>query len=441
MEKKNFKKIEEKLPDSPGIYLFKKGKKILYVGKATSLRDRVRSYFSSDLMGARGPLIVKMVEEMSSIDFQGTNSVLEALILEAHTIKKFQPIYNSKEKDDKSYNFVVITDEEFPRVLIQRGRELAGGKNKEYGMRNKDSKLKADSYKLRAFFGPFPHGSQLKEALKIIRKIFPFRDKCIPNLKSQISNLKSAPKPCFNRQIELCPGVCTGEVSAKEYGKIINNLELFFSGETQKAIRNLERQMKNEVKSREFEKAQKIKQTIFAINHIQDVALLKSSLTANNYKLKASFRIEAYDIAHISGTSTVGVMVVMEGGELNKNEYRKFIIRGDGEVGVNDAGNLKEVLTRRFNHPDWRIPDLIVVDGGRAQINTAQKVLQEIDKKIPVVSVVKDEKHKPRAVLGSWKVLGNRTREILILNGEAHRFAIAFHKKKRSELFLTKKKK
>src|SRR3989338_4981810 len=156
-----------KLPDNPGVYFFKSGRKILYIGKATSLRDRVRSYFSTSLGDARSSVIVAMIEEAKSISWQKTDSVLEALILEANLIKQYQPKYNTDEKDDKSYNYLVITKEDFPRVLIVRGREL-------------HSPLFAKRYSLNAVFGPFPHGQQLKEALKIVRKIFPFRDKCLP---------------------------------------------------------------------------------------------------------------------------------------------------------------------------------------------------------------------------------------------------------------------
>ncbi|MEX0919332.1 MAG: hypothetical protein WDZ64_01110, partial [Parcubacteria group bacterium] len=153
------------LPDSPGVYFFKKKKaksakggspdlqsefrEILYVGKATSLKDRVKSYFSKDILLTRGTRIVKMLEEATSIQFVETDSVLEALILEANEIKKHQPIYNAREKDDKSYNFVTLTEEDFPQVVITRGSGT---------------------------YGPFPHGSELREALKIIRRIFPYRD-------------------------------------------------------------------------------------------------------------------------------------------------------------------------------------------------------------------------------------------------------------------------
>lgn len=412
---------KNKIPSKPGVYIFKKGKKILYIGKASLLKERVRSYFSSDLFLTRGPRILKMVEEARSLDFKTTGSVLEALILEAFLIKKHQPPYNTKEKDDKSYYYVVITKVDFPRVILVRGKEL-------------DNDQSAQTAR-RFVAGPFPHGSQLREALKIIRKIFPFRDKCSPPIKA-------SPKPCFNRQIGLCPGVCTGEIDKKEYGKQIKNIELFFQGKKERILNNLEKEMKLLAKKKEFEKAGEIKKKIFAINHIRDVSLLKApNQRSGTFKPDNKFRIEAYDIAHTSGQEVVGVMVVMENGELNKNEYRKFKVRGDGKTGIDDTKNLKEILIRRLGHAEWELPNLIVLDGGIAQFNIAQKTLKERNFNIDLVSVVKDEKHKPKEFLGEKSKINKYNKEILLVNNEAHRFAIAFHKKRRGTAFLTKRRK
>ena len=421
MTLEQFKKYN--LPDSPGIYYFLQAKNILYIGKATSIRDRVRSYFGSDLVNTRGEHLVNMVANANKLKFTTTNSVLEALILEAYEIKKHLPPYNSQEKDDRSYNYVVITDEKFPRVLIERGRSLLY-----------ESKHTAGSSKPKNVFGPFPNGTQLKEALKIVRRIFPFRDKCVPFEDASFtkSGKLKAVKPCFNRQIGLCPGVCTGETSAKEYAKIIRNIELFFSGQTDKVRKNFEKEMKEYAKTREFEKAELVKRAIFALDHIRDVSLIKSdplSLAYNISNKKSLFRIEAYDIAHISGSATVGVMVVMENGEFNKNEYRKFKIHANGDkVTVDDTKNLAEVLTRRLGHAEWSLPSLVVIDGGIAQINTARRIFKLRGFDIEIVSVVKDERHKPRDIIGRKILVENRKNEILKINAEAHRFAIAYHR-------------
>ena len=187
MQREDLKKF--KLPEEPGVYLFKKGRKLLYIGKATSLRDRVRSYFSPDLLAGRGSAIVGMVAEADRVSYQKTNSVLEALILEANLIKSHQPPYNVDQKDNKSWNYVVITKEHFPRVLLVRGRELFQNSS---GLRN------------HYMFGPFPHGGQLQEAMGMVRRIFPYRDsKCTPCGEGKNKQCK----PCFNRQIGACPGV------------------------------------------------------------------------------------------------------------------------------------------------------------------------------------------------------------------------------------------
>ena len=169
-------------------------------------------------------------------------------------------------------------------------------------------------------FGPYPNGSAIKEGLKIIRKIFPFRDKCVP-YEYLPSNKVTKARPCFNKQIGLCPGVCSGEISRKEYGEIILNIKFFLEGKKKALIKKLEREMKEYGKKREFEKAGKIKKTLFALNHIQDVALIKKSeneIVERIYAKTTVWRMEAYDIAHISGTNMVGAMAVMEDGEFKK---------------------------------------------------------------------------------------------------------------------------
>ncbi len=449
MKSQDLKKLN--MPDKPGVYFFFKGKDILYIGKATSLKDRVKSYFGKDLFNTRGPLLVDMVTKADSIKWQETDSVLEALILETNLIKKYQPYYNTKEKDDKSFNYVCITrpariatqnvagGEELPKVLIVRGKDLAQKKEK-----------------FSSFFGPFPNGGQLKEALKIIRKIFPFLDE------------KSRNHYEFYKQINLVP-------EKKDLLlKNIKNIKLFFEGKKQKIIKDLEKEMKICAKKHEFEKAGEIKRQIFSLQHINDISLIKNEdLFSNeifrpapfsdyrvgpsdrkishenkslgthdslNYSLGNFFRIEAYDIAHMSGKNMVGVMTVLENGELKKNDYRKFKIRLAEEPariakrGGDDTGALLEVLERRFEHTEWTYPSLIVVDGGKAQINTVKKFQEKYGLAIPIVSVLKDERHKAKNILGDKKYISKNERDILLANAEAHRFAISFHRKLRDSL-------
>ena len=393
-----------KLPDTPGVYFFKRGLKTLYVGKAGSLRDRVRSYFSADVIETRGPRIVDMVAKADRISFQKTDSVLEALLLEAELIKKLEPPYNTEGKDDKSFNYIVITNENFPRVLVVRQKDL-------------NSKLEARSHKLKTIFGPFPHGSLLKEALRIIRKIFPFRDnKCQPNQG----------KPCFNRQIGLCPGVCTGEITKEQYVKTIHRIKLFFGGKKTQILKNLELEMETVARIRNFERAGGIKKTLFALKHIQDISLIKTlnlKLTTFNY------RIEAYDIAHISGKDAVGAMVVIEDGLPKKADYRKFKIRGG--FGNNDSASLKELIDRRLKHDEWLMPGLFVADGGLAQKKVLEEALKTKSLSIPVVAVTKNKRHRPEAILGDQALVKRYRRAILLANAEAHRFALNFHRFRR----------
>jgi len=397
------------LPDSPGVYFFKDAKgAVLYIGKAASLKSRVRSYFREDLLLTRGPKLVSMLGRARRVDFKKTDSVLEALFFEAELIRKYQPKYNTDLKDDKSNSLVVITKEKFPRVLIVRKREL----NTENG------KLPVTSRQ----YGSFPHGMQLREAMKIIRRIFPYRDRCAPEQG----------RPCFNAQIGLCPGMCAGRVLREEYAKTIRNIRLFFEGKKKALLSHLKRDMREYAKNLEFEKADETKRKIFALTHIQDVALMKHSAPALPLEEERGLRIEAYDIAHISGTNVVGVMVVIEDGEARKSEYRKFAIKSF--AGAHDIRALREILARRLAHPEWPYPKLIAVDGGKAQVNAAEKVLAESGVLIPVIGVVKDERHQPREILGNARLRREHERDIVLANSEAHRFAVKYHREKRGEL-------
>lgn len=408
MKKSDLKKF--KLIKDPGVYFFMKGKEILYIGKATNLTDRVKSYFSKDLIEKRGPMILDMVTQATSIKQCKTDSVLEALILESNLIKKHQPKYNTKEKDNKSFNYVCITNEDMPKVLIKRGRNLKMIQEKELSVYKKT-------------FGPFPSGTQLKEAMKIIRRIFPYVDE--QSVKKNNSE--------FYLQLGLSPNIKNREIDVISYRKNIKNLVLFFQGKKKDIIKNLKKEMMYFAKNREFEKANEIKKKIFALNHINDIALIKSDTVDSH---SSNYRIEAYDVAHMSGKNMVGVMVVLENQELNKKEYKKFIIK---TVGVaNDPKSLSEVLERRFSHEEWRSPDLIVVDGGMIQMNAVNKVLSKLRFKIPIVSVLKDERHKAKAILGDNKIIEKNKKNILLANTESHRFAIAFHKQRRRKSFIFK---
>lgn len=383
-----FKKI--KIEESPGVYFFQKGKEILYIGKATSLKERVRSYFSADLIKTRGMLLVDMVAKADRIKFQKTNSVLEALLLETELIKKNHPYYNTKEKDDKSYAYIEITEDEFSVVKVVRGKDI-----KNFNPDN--------------FYGPFLSTVQLRAALKIVRRLFPYRDdKCVIGKN----------KPCFNYTIGLCPGTCIDKISAKEYKKQIEKIKLFLAGDTEKVLKILQKEMASLAKEKEFEKASLVRNKIYALNHINDISLINRESAENDV------RIEAYDIAHMAGKNMIGVMVVMLNGQFLKHEYKKFIIRGQDNV--DDGRALFEVLSRRFKHDEWGMPQLLVTDGNNVQLGIAQKFFKDS------VSIVKDNRHKAREILNGelLKEKNIKEEDIIKINAEAHRFAIGFFREK-----------
>jgi excinuclease ABC subunit C len=424
------------IPDKPGVYFFKKGRETLYIGKATSLRSRTRSYFAADLIATRGPTIVDMVFKSSNIAWQETDSVLEALLLEAELIKKYQPYYNVQEKDDKSFNCVVITREDFPKVLVVRKRELLGEMNSKNNLvKKKPARLNSRSGGYQAIYGPFTNGMQLREALKIIRRIFPFIDAQSAKKDNEL----------FYHQLGLSPNTHSDDAK-KVYEETIRNLKLFFSGKKKEVIRNMKGEMKHVAAEHQFEHAAAIRNRVFALEHINDISLLKAdptvSLEKKYFSPSSTFRIEAYDIAHMSGKNMVGVMTVVEDGEVAKHEYKKFIIRTQGSLartvtrGGNDTGALEEVLARRFRHTEWGLPSLVVVDGSTAQLNVAKRVLDRYQFTIPIIAVIKDERHKARAIMGDESLIKTHKKSILLSNSEAHRFGIAFHKKKRGANFL-----
>src|SRR3989344_3488429 len=409
------------MPDAPGVYFFLgKNKKVLYIGKATSLRDRTRSYFAGALAEVRSPLIATMVAQAATIDWRATDSVLEALLLEASLIKTYKPKANTDLKDDKSFNYVVITKEGFPRVLVIRGRGLvqknSSLRRDKHDPNSSDKNLFVPAYT----FGPFPHGLQLREAMKLIRKIFPYRDTCKPGQK----------KPCFNAQIGLCPGVCSGAIAKQEYRRNIRHIVLLFEGKKKQLLKALNKEMRAAAMAEEFEQAQELQRQLYALQHIQDVSLIKEEFKTRTSDVLVC-RIEAYDIAHLRGSAAVGVVVVVEEGEANKNQYRKFKIKS-AKAG-DDPGALKEILSRRLGHDEWPLPRIVVGDGSAAQINAAQNILAEYGMAIPVVGVVKDEKHRPKNILGLQGVSGDSSRalsrDILLANVEAHRFAVGYHRK------------
>ena len=422
MKGQMLKQKVNQLPLEPGVYIFRnKLEKILYIGKATNLRSRVQSYFRGT--ETRGH-IESMMPSVFDVDFKQTDSVLEALILESNLIKKHQPKYNIDLKDDKSFSYFVITKEIFPRVIIMRATDLDF------------EKLEAKSYKLKAIYGPYTSKKQMEIALKIIRKIFPFH-----------SNNQKTEKGCLDYQIGLCPGPYAGAISKEDYKKNIRGIRMILEGKMKRLVTTLEKEMNAMAKKNEFEKAAQLRNKLFALKHIRDIALISKDsesefdLKAKSQKLKA-VRIEAYDISNISGTNAVGSLVVFTNNKPDKSQYRKFKIKTIDES--NDIGMMREVLNRRF-HNDWLMPDLILLDGGLGHLNMAEKLLhKELGLDVAIASVAKGADRKKLDLRFKIDDLRTEIKEILNdknlikqIMDEAHRFAIAFHRKIRRKNALT----
>ncbi len=411
------KNLYEKLPDTPGVYIMKDvSGRVLYVGKAINLKRRVSSYF----LRPHDNRIEQLVREIRKIDHKPTESALEALILEAKLIKEIQPPYNIREKDDTSFLCVEITAEKFPRVVLVRAK-------------NTDLKKKN-------VFGPFLSSKAIKEALKIIRRIFPYSTHTPEEIEkyARLSRTFSEKqvRGCFDYQIGLCPGTCVGLISEADYKKNIKNIRLIFEGKKKRIISSLEKEMKAASRMLNFEKAERIKRQIFGLQHIRDVSLISNDFIEHSIAEPAielkNQRIEGYDISNISGTSAVGSMVVFTNGQPDKKEYRKFKIKTI--IGANDVGMLEEVLRRRFARgpevEDWAYPDLILIDGGLAQVNTAEAVLNELNINIPIVGVAKGPERKRNDLIGHLPA-GYDLKTLVKVRDEAHRFAIGYHRKLR----------
>lgn len=370
----------KKIPNSPGVYLFlnKKGV-VLYVGKATSLKRRTSSYFQKVL----DPRLREMLAKASNVKYKKTDNVLEAIILEANLIKKYWPKYNVKEKDNRSFIYVVIPKIDFPQPFLVREREL--------------NKITPNA----EVFGPYQSFSLIKNSFRIIRKIFPYST-CKP----------FSGEPCFNHQIGLCPGLCVGKISKKDYQKNIDNIILLLKGQKKKLLKKLKKENPDMARS---------------LNHIQDVALLaREEISGASFYSHGFNKIEGYDISHLSGKETIGALVSFVNATADKNSYRLFNIR---QAPANDdLRALEEMINRRFKHREWAFPDLILIDGGRPQVSFISKTLKANNINIPLVGISKLSNDKlvfpDKMKLSLKKLIQTIKRVLLEVRNEAHRFAL-----------------
>lgn len=557
MEKFDFEEELKKLPGKPGVYIMHDSKDaIIYVGKAVSLKNRVRSYFRASTK--KTPKIQKMVSLIARFEYIVTDSELEALVLENNLIKEHSPKYNTMLKDDKTYPYIKVTiSEPFPRILFAR-------------------QMKKDRSK---YFGPYTSAAAVKDTIELMNKLYKLRT-CNRSLPRDIKK----GRPCLNYHIKQCFGPCQGYISEEEYRIQVNKAMEFLNGNYGPILKELEEKMYAASEALEFEEAAKIKELLYSVKSVaqkqkitdnegenkdyialarneRDVIIqvffvregkligrehfyMKQALHDTDAEILETFmkqfyagtpfipkeifvaediaerevieewlskkrenrvyirmpqkgqkekmlelakqnaelvlsrdserikreelrtlgavkeietllnlkniqRMEAFDISNISGFANVGSMVVYEKGKPKRSDYRKFRIKSVS--GPDDYACMKEVLTRRFVHgleerettdekygSFTRFPDLLLMDGGKGQVNIANQVLAELDLKIPVCGMVKDDNHRTRGLYYHNVEIPIDTHSegfhlITRIQDEAHRFAIEYHRSLRSQ--------
>ena len=539
----NIEEELKKLPSKPGVYLMHDERDaIIYVGKAISLKNRVRQYFQSSRN--KGVKIEQMVTHIARFEYIITDSELEALVLECNLIKEHRPKYNTMLMDDKAYPFIKVTvQEDFPRVLFAR-----------------------QMYKDKAkYYGPYTSAAAVKDTIDLIHKLYGIR-----TCNRQLPKMQGKERPCLNYHIHQCPAPCQGYISKEEYGESVKKALHFLNGNYTPILKELEERMQQAAEEMEFEKAIEYRELLGSVKKIAQkqkitnsdmenkdvIAMAKDRedavvqvffirdgrligrdhfclhIAADDKKeeILAAFvkqfyagtpyipreimmqyeigeaevieswlserkgqkvhicvpkkgekeklvelaqknakmvldqdkerirreegrtigamkeiagllnlpeisRVEAYDISNISGFQTVGSMVVFEKGKPKRSDYRKFRIRG--VQGADDYASMEEMLTRRLSHYET-YPDLIMMDGGRGQVNIALKVMDAVGVHVPVCGMVKDDHHRTRGIyFNNVEIPIDRDSEgfrlVTRIQDEAHRFAIEYHRSLRSK--------
>ncbi len=417
--KKSIVEQAKNLPHGPGVYFFRDAVGgVLYVGKATNLYARVHQYVRGDEEKSRGKRMRRLMEDAVDVTVEETESALEALILEANLIKKYQPKYNIEQKDDKSFSYFLITKEKFPRVIIVRATDFI-----------KES-MQAEHYRKGVRFGPYTSRIHMRTALKILRKIFPFHDRC-----------EHSEKGCLSYQIGLCPGPYDNAITPQNYAKNIRGIRMMLSGQRTRLLATLRVEMMTLAQKELFESAARVRNQIEALEHIRDIALMTRAFDEDPLaKTPGSVgRIECYDMSHISGAAAVGGMVVFRDNVPDKSQYRKFIIKYAQTD--NDLAMMREVLARRIAHSEWVFPDVVVLDGGATHLAMAEELWHALGVHVPLIAVAKGPTRKKVDVYTSLKFAppAHVAKNYILLESlreEAHRYAISFHKKRRRQDFL-----
>jgi len=418
----------KQLTKKPGVYIFKNSAgHIIYIGKALSLKNRVSSYFKQK---HTDPKTLELVSQINDLQTIGVNSGFEALLLEAKLIKQHKPKYNIQAKDGKSYLYIIIS-KEFPnRISASRSPE-----------KEQD---------LLAWYGPFPSGREVQEILKVVRRIFPFR------------SCASLPKRvCLYHHLKLCPGVCV--FPNDNYQKTILRIRQMLSGKTGNLIKSLEKEMKSFAKATDFEKAGEIKFKIDSLQRLtqgwknipkdsqylaKGIEEIKGILIKyGGINLLAVNKIEGYDVSNLGNQIIVGSMVAFSRGEPDKSQYRKFNLKYNLNF-QDDPEGIKQIVRRRLNHPEWILPQVVLIDGGKTQIASGFSALKEkgLENQIALLGLTKEEEIliipqiRSRSI-NSWKRLrlARNSEALQVLQhvrDESHRFAQKYYKKIHNKNFL-----
>lgn len=409
----------KKLPHKPGVYFFRdKAGKIIYIGKASSLKNRVSSYF----VGLHDPKTTVMVANIARLDTIEVKSEVEALFLESELIKRHQPKFNVEQKDEKSYIYVKFTNQEYPAVEIVR-RPVDDGAE---------------------YFGPFVNVAPIRTTLEYLRRIFPYS-----------THINLPKRPCLQYHLGLCPGPETRAITPAEYRKNLIKIRSLIKGKQKWVIEQLKKEMKKASVSQNYELAAKIRDRMNGVMELNQKVLFgqiearelkkDQALTGLTDLLKLNGlprRIEAFDISNIQGTEITASMVVMIDGLPKKDEYRKFKIRT--VKGQDDFASMREVIRRRLGKlNEWGIPELIIIDGGKGQLSSALSVMNELGIKIPTVGLAKREEEVIKQETSnsgqtSYRIIrlphSSETLQLLQrIRDEAHRFAVIYHSLLRSK--------
>ena len=366
------------VPVSTGVYIFSRNKTPIYIGKATDLKNRITSYFRKNA----GEKVSQLLNEATKLEWIETPSEVTAFLREAKLIKKYRPRYNYLLRDDKNYFYVGITKEDFPRIFIthQPSPKFRISKFPPKARLVRGGEIRNSA----RYVGPFTSGTALKTVLRLLRKIFPYCTCKNPHKR-----------PCLNAEIGRCPSFCCDKSKFQipnpkfqnEYNANIRNILLVLGGRKRKLLQELKREMKTAARDQDFERAASLRDQILGLENIfghrmaletgrraSDWPKIQRTLQAVLKTARTISRVEGYDISNISGTEATGSLVVFINGFSEKSEYRKFKIKT--VTGPNDVMMLKEVISRRLGHREWPYPDLMLIDGGKPQLNAAMATLK-----------------------------------------------------------------